>query len=177
MRPVRTAARVLLSGVVITHGVRTLANPEPVVPRAAAVAGRISPLLERAGLPTDARSLVRINGTLHTIGGLLLATGRLTRLTAAVLAATLVPTTVVDHPFWNADDPEQRTNEQLHFMKNLGLFGGLLLAAVDTQGKPGLIWRIRHAAGTRSIRRIGRTIRRDARIAMRSAAAARRLPG
>jgi putative oxidoreductase len=175
MNPVRTAARVLLSSVVIAHGARMLANPEPVARRTAEMTDRISPLLERTGLPTDARSLVRINGALHTLGGLLLATGHLPRLAAGVLAATLAPTTVVDHPFWNTDDPAQRTNEQLHFLKNLGLFGGLLLTAVDTQGKPGLRWRIRHTVGT--LRRIRRTVRRDARIAIRSAAAARRLPG
>ena len=30
-------------------------------------------------------------------------------------------------------------------MKNLGLLGGLLLAAVDTEGRPGLRWRAGHA--------------------------------
>jgi uncharacterized membrane protein YphA (DoxX/SURF4 family) len=121
---------------------------------------------------------VRLNGAIQAAGGLLLATGHLTRAAAAVLAGTLVPTTVVGHSFWNMKDPAQRTNHQIHFLKNLGLFGGLLLATADTQGKPGLRWRASRAVGdqAKSMRRMARTVRRDARIAVRSAAVARRLP-
>ncbi len=41
----------------------------------------------------------------------------------------------------------ERRHQETHFMKNLGLFGGLLLAAADTQGRPGLAWRASHYAG------------------------------
>jgi hypothetical protein len=61
----------------------------------------------------------------------------------------------------------------------MGLMGGLLLAASDTEGRPGLRYRTEHAVerGQRSVRRRLRTARRDAKIAALSAAAARRLPG
>jgi uncharacterized membrane protein YphA (DoxX/SURF4 family) len=145
------------------------------------VTDKVAPVLRgvHAGIPTDPETMVRVNGAAQLVGGLLLATGHLTRPAAALLAGTLVPTTIAGHPFWAVDDPAQRATHQVHFMKNLGLFGGLLLAAADTQGRPGLGWRTSHAVddGRRRVRRAVRSARRDARIAVRSAAAARKLPG
>jgi uncharacterized membrane protein YphA (DoxX/SURF4 family) len=72
------------------------------------------------------------------VGGLALATGRLPRLSALVLAGSLVPTTVVGHPFWAESEPTVRTGQRVHFAKNLGLLGGLLLAVADTGGRESL---------------------------------------
>ena len=36
-----------------------------------------------------------------------------------------------------------RAQQQMHFFKNLALLGGLILAAVDTEGEPSLGWRAR----------------------------------
>lgn len=181
MRPVRTAARALLSAIFVASGARAVANPEMFVPRAKRVTDRIVPLLEKTDprLPTDPRSLVRANGAVQLAGGLLLATGHFTRPAAAALAGSLVPTTIAGHPFWSVDDPVERRIQQTHFLKNLGLFGGLLLAAADTQGRPGLRWRTGRLAadGRRSVKRAVRTARRDTQIAVRAAAAARRIPG
>lgn len=170
------------------NGVRSVIDPAPFVPRAKRVTDRVGPLLERTDprIPTDPGTLVRFNGAAQVAAGLLLATGHVTRPAAAVLAGTLVPTTLAGHPFWTVKDPAERAQHQIHFLKNLGLLGGLLLAAVDTQGQPGLRYRAGAAAdrtgravgrGRRSVRRTVHTARRDARIAVRSAAAARRLPG
>ncbi|MDG4763097.1 DoxX family protein [Solwaraspora sp. WMMD406] len=181
MRPVRTTARALLSGIFIVSGARAVANPEPYVEQARPVTERVGPVLSRANqhIPTDPSSMVRMHGAAQLVGGLLLATGQLTRPAAAVLAGSLVPTTIAGHPFWSVADPEQRRLDQVHFLKNLGLLGGLLLAVADTQGRPGLRWRtdraVRH--GRRRVRRAVRSARRDARLALRSAAVARRLPG
>ena len=43
-------------------------------------------------------------------------------------------------------DPKERFGQLSHFLKNLGLLGGLLLAAVDTEGKPSVGYRARRAA-------------------------------
>lgn len=181
MRPVRSAARALLSGIFIASGAQGLANPEPLVARAKSVTDRVAPLLERADprLPTDPRTLVRVNAAAQLAGGLLLATGRFTRPAAVLLAGSLVPTTLAGHPFWSAQDPVERRNHQTQVLKNLGLIGGLLLAAVDTEGRPGVGWRTRRAVGDgrRSLNRAVRGARRDARIAVRSASIGRHLPG
>lgn len=181
MKPVRTVARTLLSTIFVVSGARAVANPEPYVDRAKRVTDQIAPLVSgvHEGIPTEAKSMVRANGAAQVIGGLLLATGHFTRPAAALLAGTLVPTTIAGHPFWEHEDLAERRAHQVHFMKNLGLLGGLLLAAADTQGRPGLGWRTSHAVGDgrRRVRRAVRTARRDARIAVRSARAARKLPG
>jgi hypothetical protein len=89
---------------------------------------------------------VRLNGIAQAGGGLLLATGHLTRPAAAVLAVSLVPSTVAGHPFWTYEDPERRRVHATHFLKNAGLLGGLLLAAADTEGSPSVGWRMRRIA-------------------------------
>jgi putative oxidoreductase len=201
MSPVRTVARLFLSTIFVVSGARSVARPKAFVPRAQKVAEKVGPLFEKThpSLPTDAETLVRLNGAAQVVAGLLLATGRLTRPAAAVLASTLVPTTLAAHPFWTVKDPLERRHQETHFMKNLGLFGGLLLAASDTQGRPGLAWRASHYAGHskhalehgrhnldhglhqlgqsgQSLRRAARTARREAKIAYRAAAAGRKLP-
>ncbi|WP_018587018.1 DoxX family protein [Salinispora arenicola] len=181
MTPIRSLARVMLSGILVVDGARSLATPDRLAPAAEPVTDRVAPLLRRAvpGVPTDTKTLIRANGAVQFGAGLLLATGRFTRPVALVLAGTLVPGTIIGHPFWTDADPATRVNNQLHFLKNLGLLGGLLLAAADTEGKPGLRWRASHRIGhsQRSVRRAARTARRQARTAVRSAATARRLPG
>ncbi|HEY8533372.1 MAG TPA: DoxX family protein [Micromonospora sp.] len=180
MRPIRGAARAMLSAVFVLSGARAIANPDPLVPRARRVTDRIEPWLRKIAptAPTDARTLVQINGAAQLLGGVMLATGLASRPAALLLAGSVVPTTLAGHPYWSFTDAEERRMHQIHFLKNVGLLGGLLLAAVDTQGRPSLRWRANHAItkGTRSVRRAVRSVRRDARIAVRSAAAARRLP-
>ncbi|GIF69858.1 hypothetical protein Ais01nite_78930 [Asanoa ishikariensis] len=201
MSPVRTVARLFLSTIFVVSGARSVARPTPWVPQAKKVAEKVGPLFEKThrSLPTDAATLVRLNGAAQVAAGLMLATGRFTRPAALVLAGTLVPTTLSAHPFWTIKDPQERQHQQSHFMKNLGLLGGLLLAAADTQGKPGLAWRASHYAGHsrhalehgrhnvehglhtighsgQSLRRTAKTAKREARIAYRAAAAGRKLP-
>ncbi|MCM0674207.1 DoxX family protein [Micromonospora phytophila] len=181
MKPVRSLARVMLSGIFVVSGARNLMNPERLAAAAKPVTDRVTPLLERADprIPTDTLTLIKVNSAVQLGAGLMLATGKLTRPAALVLAGTLVPVTIAGHPFWSNDDPTMRNNNQVHFLKNLGLFGGLLLAAADTEGKPSLRWRTGHRIGhsRSSVQRAVRTARREARIAVRSAATARRLPG
>ena len=55
----------------------------------------------------------------------------------------------------------------MQFLKNLGLMGGLLLAAVDTEGKPGLAYRMGMAGD--SAKRAAQRTRREAKHATRAA--------
>jgi len=103
------------------------------------------PRTPHVDLPTDPELLTKVNGGVMVGAGVLLALGKLPRLSAAALAATIIPTTFAGHRFWEADDPDERAAQQIHFMKNVGLLGGLALAAIDTEGRPGIAWRARHA--------------------------------
>jgi putative oxidoreductase len=186
MKPVRTAARAMLASIFVVSGIRTLINPESKVVAAKPLTDRTGPLIAKISptLPTDARTQVRAKAGADVAAGLLLASGKLTRPAAAVLAAGLVPATITGHPFWSFSQPE-RTEHETGFLTNLALLGGLLLAAVDTQGKPSIGYRTSHAVdrsqhtlehavrrSRRSVKRAVRTARREAKIA----ATARKLP-
>jgi putative oxidoreductase len=176
VRPLRTVARGMLGAIFVASGAQALSNPDFHVPQAKRVTDRIVPALEKTNprLASDTRTLVRINGAVQLAGGLLLTTRWAHRPAAVVLAASLVPTTVAGHPFWLDDgDAAHRRGQQVHFLKNLGLFGGLLLAATDTEGRPGLRWRTAHLVhhSQRSMRRARQMARRQAKLARRTALA------
>ena len=59
-------------------------------------------------------------------GGLLMITGWQARLEALALALFLIPTTVVFHAFWAADAAHYQ-DQLTNFLKNLSIFGGMLL--------------------------------------------------
>jgi uncharacterized membrane protein YphA (DoxX/SURF4 family) len=171
MSVVRRVARPLLAAMFIDGGLDQLRHPATKVSKVGPLLHQYAPKL---GLPDDPELLVRANGATMVGAGTLLATGRLPRLSALALAATLVPTTAAGHRFWEVKDPEQRKAQRLHLMKNLSMLGGLLIAAVDTGGRPGLSWRARHAAkdasrtakhARKDAKRAAKTARREARFA------------
>jgi putative oxidoreductase len=154
MTVTRRLARPLLASSFIFGGVQALRNTpalaeasKPVNDDIREFAGKVAPQVK---VPADDQTLVRINAGVHILGGLGLATGRAPRLCAFALAATLVPTTLAGHPFWEEKDKESREKQTSQFFKNLSMFGGLVLAGLDTEGRPGLAWRTSHAVGTAS---------------------------
>lgn len=160
MRPVRTAARSMLAAIFVIQGWSAFRDPAKLAGKAQPVTDRLAPRLKAVhpSLPTDAETLVRINGAAQVTGGILLATGRATTPAALLLAGSLVPTTLAGHAFWDIDDPAERNQQRINFLKNLGLIGGLLFAALDSEGRPSLAWRSRNTA--RNARRgVGHTAR------------------
>ncbi|CAN3131185.1 DoxX family protein [Mycobacterium sp. smrl_JER01] len=81
-----------------------------------------------APLPADDETIVRANGALQAVAGVLLAAGVYPRLNALALAGSLVPTTLAGHSFWNIEDPTQRKLQETQFRKNMALLGGLVFA-------------------------------------------------
>lgn len=140
----RRLARPMLAGIFVAGGAESLRQAPAMAPVAEPVAPPIARRLP-VHLPEDPTQLVRINGAAQVLGGLALATGRLPRLASLVLAGTLVPTTLAGHRFWEETDSAAKANQQQHFLKNVGLLGGLILAALDTGGAPSLGWRARRA--------------------------------
>jgi uncharacterized membrane protein YphA (DoxX/SURF4 family) len=60
---------------------------------------------------------------------------------------SLVPTTLAGHPFWHEADQAARAQQRIHFLKNVAMLGGLILAAGDTGGRPSVPWRAKRAVG------------------------------
>ena len=165
----RLIARPMLASIFVVGAVNALKSTAGPAARAEPVTTRLVPLAKRVGipLPEDPETLVKINAGVQIGAGLALATGRAPRLSAAVLAASLAPTTAAGHRFWEVQDPTQRTQQKLHFVKNVSVLGGLLIAAGDTDGKPGVAWRARHAAkdARRQARHLASAARQEAKLA------------
>ena len=70
-------------------------------------------------LPEDTASLVRINGAVQVGAGLMLALGRFPRLSSALLAGSLVPTTMAAHRFWEEEDDTKRAMQRIQFFENV----------------------------------------------------------
>ncbi|MCA1683003.1 MAG: DoxX family protein [Actinobacteria bacterium] len=143
MTILRRLARPMLASVFVVGGVDTLRNPEPRVQMAEPVVPKLASALP---LPDDTEQLVKINAGVQVVAGSLLAIGRFPRLAALALAGSLVPTTYAGHRFWEEEEDETKAMQRIHFLKNVSVLGGLLLAAVDTGGAPSLGWRARRAA-------------------------------
>ena len=91
----------------------------------------LSAIRSRVPLPEDDELLVRVNAGTQVAAGTMLALGVAPRLAAAVLATSLVPTTLAGHPYWTVEDPAERAQQRIQFHKNMALIGGLLLAVLD----------------------------------------------
>jgi putative oxidoreductase len=159
----RRVARPLLASIFISGGLNALRAAE-------GHAQMAKPVLDKAirsqsgslpgSLPTDDVTLVKIDGAVKVAAGTALALGKLPRLSALLLLGSLVPTTLAGHRFWESEDAGEKQNQQIHFFKNAGLAGGLLLAAADTEGKPSVGWRARKAAkvGGKSAKLAGKQV-------------------
>lgn len=118
MRVIATLARPLLASVFITGGLDAARAP-----------GGRTQAAEKLGLPQP-ELMVRLNGAAMVAGGTALALGYRPRRAALLLAGTLLPTTYTGHAFWEHEG-EAKQMQQIHFLKNLSMLGGLLLAASE----------------------------------------------
>ena len=148
MTLLRALPRAMLASYFMASGIKAIRDPESLVPVAEPLADRVVPLVKQyapeqvgSAVPDDTVTLVRVFGVAQVAGGIALATGKGRRLGALLLAGTLVPGTIAKHPFWKVQDPEERAQDRNHFLKNVSLLGGVLLASVDTEGRPSLAWR------------------------------------
>ncbi|NYJ02133.1 putative membrane protein YphA (DoxX/SURF4 family) [Nocardioides thalensis] len=166
MALIRLLARPLLASYFIANGVDSLRNANALAAQAAPVTEKLQPVAQRAvpnvTVPKDPTLWVRANGAVQIVAGAALATGHFPRLASGVLAASLVPSTATRYRFWEAQDKAVRSDQQTHFLKNAALAGGLAIAAGDTAGKPGLLWRARHTA--KDVRREAAHAVKDAKL-------------
>ncbi|MGB3355794.1 MAG: DoxX family protein, partial [Mycobacterium sp.] len=145
---IRRVARPMLSAVFISRGVDALRSPKPAADATRHTLEGLSKLPDPVGtnVPSNAETVARVNAAVQIGGGLLLATGKLPRVASAALALSVVPGSLGGHAFWNEVDPQRKTDERRAFVTDVSLIGGLIIAALDTEGKPSLGWRGRRAA-------------------------------
>src|SRR5436853_419563 len=117
-------ARPLLAGMFVYGGLDSFRNPASKVPRAEKVAPDIAGLV---GIDADTEQLVQFNGAVQVGAGITLALGIFPRVSALLLAGSLVPTTLAGHRFWEEEDDAAKAQQTIQFLKNAGLMGGLLL--------------------------------------------------
>jgi uncharacterized membrane protein YphA (DoxX/SURF4 family) len=145
----RSLARPMLASMFVYGGINALRNAE-------GHAQGAKPFLDKTvganaeslppAVPTDYPTLVKVDAGVKIGAGALLAIGKFQRFSALALIGSLVPTTLAGHPFWEHESEEERASQTIHFLKNLSMAGGLLMAAQDKKGKPSAAWRAQHAA-------------------------------
>jgi uncharacterized membrane protein YphA (DoxX/SURF4 family) len=140
---VRFLARPMLASSFVLAGMDKLKNADD-------TATQLSPLLRRAAesLPfqTNEKVLARVIGGTQIGAGVLLALGKSARLAATILAVISALNGYVEWRSADASSKDARDARRKQLLKNVSLTGGVLLAAVDTNGRPGLAWRAEHLA-------------------------------
>lgn len=160
MSPTRRLARTMLAGAFVSGGISALRQPGPraELVKQAGLAEKLPPQVPEPLRQPE--NIVRLNAAVDVLGGLMLVRSTTPRFASLALMTSMVPMTVVGHPFWSEKDKQAKAQQQLHFLKNLGIVGGLLLSAADTGGRESLP----HAVG-----RLSRKAKKDARKAAKKA--------
>src|SRR5579872_5174563 len=97
----RTGIHLLLSGIFIYGGWGAFSKP-----------GGRPKLVAAAGIPQPEQAVV-LNGALMILAGLLLSLGIAPRLAAALLIGSMIPTTMVGHPFWKEEPGPEREKQMI----------------------------------------------------------------
>lgn len=124
MSILHVVTRPLMAAVFVNGAYNQLVN-------AKALAGPTQRLIDSLPVRPDVDPvrLVHANGAVMAVAGTGLALGIAPRTCAAVLAATLVPTTLAGHRYWDVDDPMKRLQHRNSFWGNVTMAGGLLTYA------------------------------------------------
>lgn len=162
MTIVRFVARPLLASSFIASGIDRLKN-------SANTAEQLRPVLERAGKTVPSAKPVTSNAPMvaKVVSGtqigaaILLAIGKLSRFAAALLVATSALNAIVEYRSAESATKEDKTRRRNQLLKNVSLVGAVLIASVDTNGRPGLAWRAEHFAS--DTRKNAKSLSKDAR--------------
>lgn len=121
----RSAARLATGSTYVLLGADAVKSPGP---RADMAASTLAMMRRVLPLPADDELVVRGNAAIQTVAGAVLMTGKAQKLAGVALVASLVPTTLAGHDFWNIQDPMARKMQRTQFIKNTAMLGGLLFA-------------------------------------------------
>lgn len=124
-KPMTLVGRILLALMFVLAGFGKLTNLEG----AAAYMGSV-------GLPA-VPAMAAVVGLIELLGGLAIATGFLARWAALGLAVFTVAASLMAHRYWSLPADKQMV-QQLLFMKNMAVAGGLLVLAALGPGPASL---------------------------------------
>ncbi|MDY3127362.1 MAG: DoxX family protein [Corynebacterium sp.] len=153
---IRKIARPMLASVFVWDGVDTLRDPSASVKETENTLKHVRSLVPRqysSYVPQDPELVARSIAGAKVGAGSLLALGKAPRTSAAVLAATTLPSLVGAKPFWKAKDAEEKATRRSNFMTNTALLGALFITTQDLEGKPSVLWRAQKA-GARTNKKI-----------------------
>ncbi|WP_432557938.1 DoxX family protein [Granulicoccus sp. GXG6511] len=170
MNLLRAAARTMLAGYFVVNGVKALKDPAPYAAEQERFASTVVPLARKVApevatsLPQDTETYARVAGGLQVAGGLGLISGKGRRLGAGLIALSMVPQLMGFSA--KGLTPEEKALARNDLLKNVALLGGSLIAAGDTEGRPGLAWRAQDSAAklSRSVDHTRRALSKDAEL-------------
>ena len=142
MSLVRRIARPLLAAPFILEGIRTASQPEREIDVYPQAFEAVDSALAKTSTPDflDARTIIRVSGAVAAGAGILYASNRCPRLAAATLLVTTSVGWAGRKRIWELSG-EERMQEIQSILTDAGLLGGVLLAAVDHDGRPSLGYR------------------------------------
>ncbi|MDR6892738.1 DoxX family protein [Falsarthrobacter nasiphocae] len=145
MTAVRSLARPLLSASLVASGVNQLRRAEETaeyIAPALKTVEKVAPP-QAKGIARDRVLVARVLGGAQVGAGILLGLGKMPRLASAVLITTQAVNTFVEHKQASNTAATKGARTQA-LLKNVSLLGAVMLATVDTNGRPGLAWRAEH---------------------------------
>lgn len=78
------------------------------------------------GVPAASLAVI-VTGLMILFGSISIILGAYVEIGAMLIVIFTIPTAFIMHNFWTVKDPMMKQNEQLHFMKDLGLGGAAFL--------------------------------------------------
>jgi uncharacterized membrane protein YphA (DoxX/SURF4 family) len=144
---VRVIARPMIASSFVFSGVDRLRNAGATAPQLKPVLASITKVVPSAAAVTGNEKLVgQVLGATQVGAALLLGIGRFSRVAALLLTATATINALVDYRSADSSTKEGKKARRSQLIKNLSLIGAVLLATVDTNGRPGIAWRAEHLA-------------------------------
>ncbi len=168
MTLVRVIARPLIASSFVFSGVDRLRTAGATAPQLKPVLAGVAKVVPSAAAVTGHEKLVgQVLGATQVGAALLLGIGRFSRVAALLLTLTATVNTLVDYRSADASTAEGKKARRSQLLKNLSLIGAVLLATVDTNGRPGIVWRAEHLA--MDARKNATGLGRDARKQLKKA--------
>ncbi|TKV29743.1 DoxX family membrane protein [Arthrobacter sp. NamB2] len=164
MTLVRVIARPLIASSFALSGVDRLRSAGTTAPQLKPVLAGLTRVVPSAAAVTGNEKLVgQVLGATQVGAALLLGIGRFSRVAALLLAVTATVNTLVDYRSADGSTTEGKKARRSQLLRNLSLIGAVLLATVDTNGRPGIAWRAEHLAidAKKSAAGLGRDARKQ----------------